>query len=96
MLPDTVMLGSFLTLGGLYFWMIMHSWSVLRFLRYSINRRGNVLDRRILPDRRTHTNVAHLGPERRSGIDRRQDMRRSEDMRGIDESDDGSEHKIAS
>jgi hypothetical protein len=94
--PDTVLLGTFLTTGGLYFWMIMHSWSVMRFLRYSINRRANGLDRRVLADRRTHTNVAHLGPERRSGTDRRQDMRRSEDMQNIDESEDDSEQKIAS
>jgi UDP-GlcNAc:undecaprenyl-phosphate GlcNAc-1-phosphate transferase len=94
--PDTLLLGAFLTLGAVYFWMIMHSWSVLRFLRYSINRRDNVLDRRVLSDRRTHTNVAHLGPERRSGKDRRQDLRRSEDLQDIDESGGESEHKIAS
>jgi UDP-GlcNAc:undecaprenyl-phosphate GlcNAc-1-phosphate transferase len=81
--PDYVMLGSFLVVGGLYFWMIMHSWSVMRFLRYSINRRSSGIDRRVLSDRRTHSNVAHLGPERRSGIDRRQDMRRSEDMQSV-------------
>ena len=95
-LPDTVLLAGFLTLGALYFWMIMHSWSVMRFLRYSINRRASAIDRRVLLDRRTHTNVTHLGPERRKGIDRRQDMRRSEDIQTIDESDAVSEHKMAS
>ncbi len=94
--PDTILLGTFLTAGALYFWMIMHSWSVMRFLRYSINRRANVLDRRVIPDRRTHSNVAHLGVERRSGIDRRQDNRRSGDMQNIDDPDDKSEQKKAS
>ncbi|MFQ5610065.1 MAG: MraY family glycosyltransferase [Woeseiaceae bacterium] len=93
--PDYLMLGGFVSLGALYFWMIMHSWSVMRFLRYSINRRTSALDRRVLPDRRTHSNVAHLGPERRSGVDRRQDLRRSEDMQGIDGPDEGSGQKIA-
>ena len=63
--PDTMMLAGFLFLGALYFWMIMHSWSVMRFLRYSINRRTSVIDRRVMPDRRMHSNVTHLGPERR-------------------------------
>ena len=90
--PDTVLVGAFLTLGALYFWMIMHSWSVLRFLRYSINRRSSALDRRVLPDRRTHTNVAHLGPERRSGTDRRRDLRRSEDLQTIDDAVGQSEN----
>jgi len=95
-LPDYALLSSFLVAGGLYFWMIMHSWSVMRFLRYSINRRTSGMDRREVPDRRSHSNVSHLGPERRSGIERRQDMRRSEDMQTIDESDGNSERKIAS
>lgn len=94
--PDIVMLSAFLVLGSLYFWMIMHSWSVMRFLRYSINRRTSVIDRRLLPDRRTHSNVAHLGPERRSGVDRRQDSRRSGDMQVIDSMQEESERKIAS
>jgi UDP-GlcNAc:undecaprenyl-phosphate GlcNAc-1-phosphate transferase len=95
-LPDYALLTSFLVAGGLYFWMIMHSWSVMRFLRYSINRRTGGMDRREFPDRRSHWNVSHLGPERRSGIERRRDMRRSEDMQTIDESDGNSERKIAS
>jgi UDP-GlcNAc:undecaprenyl-phosphate GlcNAc-1-phosphate transferase len=95
-IPDVLLLGSFLLLGGLYFWMIMHSWSVMRFLRYSINRRDSVIDRRTTPDRRVHSNVAHLGLERRSGIDRRQDLRRSLDTQAIDAADEGSERKIAS
>lgn len=94
--PDILLLGSFLVCGGLYFWMIMHSWSVMRFLRYSINRRDSVIDRRTTPDRRTHSNVAHLGPERRSGIDRRQDLRRSLDTQALDASDQESERKVAS
>jgi UDP-GlcNAc:undecaprenyl-phosphate GlcNAc-1-phosphate transferase len=77
--PDYIMVSAFLVCGLLYLWMIMHSWSVMRFLRYSICRRDNVTDRRVLADRRTHSNVAYLGPERRSGRDRRNDPRRSED-----------------
>jgi UDP-GlcNAc:undecaprenyl-phosphate GlcNAc-1-phosphate transferase len=91
--PDSLMLGSFLFLGGLYFWMIMHSWSAMHFLRYSINRRDCPIDRRTTPDRRTHSNVVHLGPERRSSIERRQDLRRSLDTQAADEEHD---HKVAS
>jgi UDP-GlcNAc:undecaprenyl-phosphate GlcNAc-1-phosphate transferase len=93
--PDILLLGAFLFLGGLYFWMIMHSWSAMRFLRYSINRRNSPIDRRTVPDRRMHSNVAHLGPERRSGIDRRQDLRRTLDT-SIDVADDEHDHKVAS
>ena len=77
--PDIVMAGSFLVLGLLYLWMIVHSWSVMRFLSHSICRRSSGIDRRIVADRRTHSNVVYLGPERRSGMDRRTDPRRSED-----------------
>ena len=94
--PDSLLLGSFLFLGGLYFWMIMHSWSALRFLRHSINRRNTPIGRRTTPDRRKHSNVVHLGPERRCGIERRQDLRRSLDMQATDAADEEHDHKVAS
>jgi len=82
-IPDPIMLGSFVILGGLYLWMIVRSWSVMRFLRYSICRRHNSMDRRVIKDRRCNSDVAYLGPERRSGIDRRHDPRRSEDSQNV-------------
>ena len=77
--PDPIIIGSFLILGLLYLFMIMRSWQVMRFLHRSICRRGNEADRRSYSDRRQPSNVVHLGPERRSGIDRRNDPRRSAD-----------------
>lgn len=94
-LPDSLMLAGFLGLGAMYLYMIMHSWSVMRFLRQSINRRTSVIDRRVLPDRRTNSNVMYLGPERRCGGDRRQDQRRSDDIRTIDSPGDESEQRKA-
>ena len=95
--PDSLLLGSFLFLGGLYFWMIMHSWSAMRFLRHSINRRNSpIIGRRKTPDRRTHSNVVHLGPERRGGIERRHDLRRSLDTQATDAADEEHDHKVAS
>jgi UDP-GlcNAc:undecaprenyl-phosphate GlcNAc-1-phosphate transferase len=94
--PDSLLLGSFLFLGGLYFWMIMHSWSAMHFLRYSINRRDCPIDRRTTPDRRTYSNVVHLGPERRSGIERRHDLRRSLDTQATGAADEEHDHKVAS
>ena len=77
--PEYIMLGSFLILGLMYLWMIVHSWSVMTFLRRSINRRTTNLDRRVNGDRRRNVNVVYMGPERRSGFDRRKDPRRKED-----------------
>jgi len=78
--PDYIMVGSFLTLGLAYLWMIVRSWSVMRFLKKSINRRSSKVDRRITADRRRNTgSVVYLGPERRSGRDRRNDARRTDD-----------------
>ena len=76
---DAILFGSFVALGIMYFWMIVHSWSVLRFLTRSINRRTNGVDRRIIADRRKNVNVAYMGQERRSGTERRKDLRRSND-----------------
>jgi UDP-GlcNAc:undecaprenyl-phosphate GlcNAc-1-phosphate transferase len=77
--PDVIMGGSFLALGLLYLRMIVHSWAVMRFLRYSICRRQSADDRRVVPDRRVASNVVYMGAERRSGSDRRSDPRRDED-----------------
>ncbi len=81
--PEYMLLSSFLVFGLLYLWMIMHSWAVMRFLRYSICRRHTTMSRRVIADRRSKDNVVYLGPERRSGIDRRQDPRRSEDSQTV-------------
>lgn len=78
--PEPIMLGSFITLGLMYFWMIVRSWSVMRFLKKSINRRNSMIDRRIATDRRRNSSVAYLGPERRVRMDRRNDPRRTEDL----------------
>ena len=78
-IPDHIMLGSFLLLGLLYLWMIVRSWTVMRFLRYSICRRLHSMDRRVIIDRRRSINVVYLGPERRLGRDRRQNPRRVAD-----------------
>ncbi len=77
-IPDAIMGGSFLVLGLLYLRMIVHSWTVMRFLRYSICRRNGNVDRRVITDRRVSSNVVYLGLERRSGDDRRTDPRRVE------------------
>lgn len=77
--PEHIVAGSFITLGLLYLWMIVRSWSVMRFLKKSINRRTTMVDRRVLHDRRRNQTVAYLGPERRCGLDRRSDPRRTDD-----------------
>jgi len=94
--PDYVMASAFFVCGLLYLWMIMHSWSVMRFLRHSICRRNNEIDRRVTSDRRNHDNVVHLGLERRSGIDRRRDPRRIEDSQSGAMSDESDDQSIAS
>jgi UDP-GlcNAc:undecaprenyl-phosphate GlcNAc-1-phosphate transferase len=77
--PEYILGGAFLIAGLFYLWMIVHSWSVMSFLKRSINRRTTVEDRRGNGDRRKNVNVAHLGPERRSSVDRRKDSRRKDD-----------------
>jgi UDP-GlcNAc:undecaprenyl-phosphate GlcNAc-1-phosphate transferase len=81
--PEPIIVGSFLTFGLLYLWMIIHSWKVMRFLHRSICRRRSVSDRRSYADRRCQTNVVYLGPERRSEVDRRSDPRRSADAEPV-------------
>jgi UDP-GlcNAc:undecaprenyl-phosphate GlcNAc-1-phosphate transferase len=77
--PDHIIMGSFLILGLVYLFMIIRSWQVMRFLHRSICRRHSESDRRGYVDRRQQSNVIYLGPERRSGVDRRRDPRRSAD-----------------
>lgn len=81
--PEYIMVGSFLALGLMYLWMIVHSWSVMRFLKRSINRRMGSTDRRVIADRRGTSQVTYLGPERRCGQDRRSDPRRVEDNQNV-------------
>jgi len=82
-IPDYIFLVSFLVLGLLYLYMIVRSWSVMSFLRHSICRRHSDMDRRAVTNRRQNSAVAYLGPERRTGTDRRHDPRRSEDTQTI-------------
>jgi UDP-GlcNAc:undecaprenyl-phosphate GlcNAc-1-phosphate transferase len=79
--PDLIVAVAFLIVGLMYFWMIMHSWRVMRFFRKSICRRNTVIsDRRSGVERRCGNDAAYMGPERRSGLDRRQGLpRRAED-----------------
>lgn len=63
--PDLVVAASFLLVGLMYFWLIMHAWRVMRFLNRSICRR------RSTADRRQAISSDYRGPERRSGLDRR-------------------------
>jgi UDP-GlcNAc:undecaprenyl-phosphate GlcNAc-1-phosphate transferase len=75
-LPEFWVSGSFLIVGLLYFWMVMRSWKVLRFLDRSICRRRTRADRRAGADRRRACHTIE-GPERRCGTERRQRDRRS-------------------
>jgi UDP-GlcNAc:undecaprenyl-phosphate GlcNAc-1-phosphate transferase len=63
--PDIVVSGGFLCAGLLYFWAMRRAWKLMRFLSISICRRRTGTDRRQNRDR------SYLGPERRSGVDRR-------------------------
>ncbi len=66
-IPELVVALAFLLTGMGYFWMITHSWKVMRFLRTSISRRQASVDRR------TGLTPGYSGIERRSGLDRRAD-----------------------
>jgi UDP-GlcNAc:undecaprenyl-phosphate GlcNAc-1-phosphate transferase len=70
-ISDWVMVGAYVIGGVLYFTMIMHAWSVMRFLRRSICRRRNIGDRRSHKERRRASSSRYRGKERRSGKDRR-------------------------
>ncbi len=73
--PESIMLLIFLIGAGLYYWMIMRAWKVMRFLSRSINRRQTVAtDRRTGIDRRQKESVCYVNGvpvDRRSGVDRR-------------------------
>ncbi len=73
--PDSVMLMTFLAGAGLYYWMIMRAWKVMKFLSRSINRRREAAqDRRTGSDRRQNAEKGYVNGvsvERRSGVDRR-------------------------
>jgi len=94
--PEYMIASAFVACGLLYLWMIMHSWSVMRFLRYSICRRHSMMDRRVVTDRRNGSNVIYLGSERRCGMDRRVDPRRSEDSPEVASQDESENQSIAS
>jgi len=64
-IPELAVALGFLLTGIGYFWMISHSWKVMRFLRTSISRRQAGMDRRI------GLGTGYSGIERRSGLDRR-------------------------
>lgn len=83
-LPEIWVSGSFFVVGLLYFWMVMRSWKLLRFLDRSICRRRSRPDRRNGHDRRRSCASAYSGPERRCGAERRMRARRAE--RAIGES----------
>jgi len=63
--PELIVSGGFLLAGIGYFWLINHSWKVMRFLSRPINRR------RGQNDRRRPFDSSYSGQERRSGVDRR-------------------------
>lgn len=73
--PDLLVAGSFLGLGLLYFWMIMHAWRVQKFLHRPIcRRRSGQTDRRAVRDDGPgcRSDQRYQGHERRCGGDRRQ------------------------
>jgi UDP-GlcNAc:undecaprenyl-phosphate GlcNAc-1-phosphate transferase len=76
-IPEFYVAALFLFHGVLYFWVVRRAWRVMRFLRRSICRRsesGRRGDDRRQPD----SGFVYVGPERRSGVDRRtQASRRS-------------------
>ena len=73
--PESLMFGTFLVVGVLYYGMITRVWKVLRFLSRSINRRVMAkFDRREQADRRHRIQTDYVDDtsgERRSGTDRR-------------------------
>jgi UDP-GlcNAc:undecaprenyl-phosphate GlcNAc-1-phosphate transferase len=70
-ISDWVMIGAFTICGLLYYTMIMHAWSVMRFLHRSICRRRNIGDRRSHEDRRRIRVSGFSDIDKRSGKDRR-------------------------
>ena len=82
-LPEFSIAGFFIVCGILYFWMMLRSWKVMRFIERSICRRNATADRRAGADRRLVADSNYAGPERRQGRDRRIASRRRAD-RGED------------
>ena len=70
-ISDWVMIGAYIICGLLYYTMIMHAWSVMRFLRRSICRRRSIGDRRSYEDRRRTRYARYSAEDQRSGKDRR-------------------------
>jgi hypothetical protein len=86
-LPEFWVSGSFLIAGLMYFWMVMRSWKLLRFLDRSICRRRGVSDRRSGKDRRSACVRDYSGPELRCGKDRRHGLRRDHGNPAVNSTD---------
>jgi UDP-GlcNAc:undecaprenyl-phosphate GlcNAc-1-phosphate transferase len=67
--PELIVSLMFVAGGGLYYWMMRRAWRVMRFLRRSISRRGEI-ERRAGHNRRVSNDIEY-GVEKRSGLDRR-------------------------
>ncbi|HFE37987.1 MAG TPA: undecaprenyl/decaprenyl-phosphate alpha-N-acetylglucosaminyl 1-phosphate transferase [Gammaproteobacteria bacterium] len=82
-IPDIIMFALFLAMFSVYYWGMMHTWKVMRFLSRSICRRRNDKDRRVNTTRR----ISNITPEteRRVSLDRRSpvDRRSYADLRGF-------------
>lgn len=78
-LPEFTVAGFFLICGILYFWMVLRSWKVMRFIERSISRRKAKADRRSGRDRRVYRDPDYSGAERRVAPDRRVEVRRGVD-----------------
>ena len=77
--PEFSIAGFFLICGILYFWMVLRSWKVMRFIERSFSRRRADKDRRRGTDRRVYQDPDYPGPERRVTADRRTQLRRGAD-----------------
>jgi UDP-GlcNAc:undecaprenyl-phosphate GlcNAc-1-phosphate transferase len=80
-ISDIFLASAFVICGLLYFWTIRRAWTVMRFLRRSICRRRNIADRRVRQDRRRNRSRPFVGPDKRSGQDRRLEFSRREGER---------------
>jgi UDP-GlcNAc:undecaprenyl-phosphate GlcNAc-1-phosphate transferase len=84
---EGLLLSIFLVSGVGYFWVMLRSWRVMRFLNRSICRRRTMRDRRKFDRRMDIVSAATWsGDERRAGKDRRQAPRRVEDHSGLETS----------
>ncbi len=80
--PELIVSLMFVAGGGLYYWMMRRAWRVMRFLRRSISRRGEI-ERRAGHNRRVSNDIEY-GVEKRSGLDRRKVGDRRSAARQID------------